>query len=78
MAAREKRVPPISKERDPFRTELTPVAFLRRSAYVYPDKIAVVHGERRYTYAQFEERANRLAILSDSIPGSGLCGARTS
>src|SRR5947207_5731981 len=61
MAARKRQVPPISKERDPFRTELTPVAFLRRSAYVYPDKIAVVHGERRYTYAQFEERANRLA-----------------
>ena len=54
-------MPRVSKERDPFRTELTPVAFLRRSAYVYPDKIAVVHGERRYTYRQFEERANRLA-----------------
>src|SRR5262245_65227150 len=44
-----------------YRTELTPVSFLERSAYVYPDKIAVVHGERRYTYRQFEERANRLA-----------------
>src|SRR2546423_5905676 len=61
MATRKRQVPPISKERDPFRTELTPVAFLRRSAYVYPDKIAVVHGERRYTYAQLEARANRLA-----------------
>jgi fatty-acyl-CoA synthase len=44
-----------------YRTELTPVSFLERSAYVYPDKIAVVHGELRYTYRQFEERANRLA-----------------
>src|SRR5262245_37610798 len=61
MAPNPKRVPAVSQERDPFRTELTPVAFLRRSAYVYPDKIAVVHGARRYTYAQFEERANRLA-----------------
>jgi fatty-acyl-CoA synthase len=56
-----KKVTRVSKERDPFRTELTPVVFLRRSAYVYPDKIAVVHGARRYTYRQFEERANRLA-----------------
>src|SRR5262249_33792662 len=32
-----------------------------RSAYVFPDKVAVVHGERRYTYRQLEERANRLA-----------------
>src|SRR5215510_1395768 len=44
-----------------YRTELTPVSFLERSAYVFPDKIAVVHGERRYTYRQLEERANRLA-----------------
>src|SRR2546430_14783430 len=56
-----KRVLPISKETQPYRTELTPVAFLRRSAYVFPDALAVVHGERRYTYRQFEERVNRLA-----------------
>jgi fatty-acyl-CoA synthase len=34
------------------RTELTPVSFLVRSAYVFPDKVAVVHGSRRYTYLQ--------------------------
>src|SRR5215210_930319 len=44
-----------------YRTELTPVSFLRRSAYVFPDKTAVVHGDRRYTYKEFEERVNRLA-----------------
>ena len=43
-----------------YRTELTPVSFLRRSAYMFPDKTAVVHGERRYTYGEFEERVNRL------------------
>ena len=56
-----KRVLRVSKEAQPYRTELTPVSFLRRSAYVFPDKTAIVHGERRYTYRQFEERANRLA-----------------
>ena len=61
MAVNPKSVPRVSHERDPFRTELTPVAFLRRSAYVWPDKIAVVHGTRRYTYRQLEERSNRLA-----------------
>ena len=45
----------------PYRTELSPVSFLRRSAYVFPDKVAVVHGERRTTYREFEERVNRLA-----------------
>jgi fatty-acyl-CoA synthase len=44
-----------------YRTELTPVDFLKRNAYVLPEKLAVVHGGRRYTYRQFEERANRLA-----------------
>jgi fatty-acyl-CoA synthase len=43
------------------RTELTPVSFLVRSAYVFPDKVAVVHGSRRYTYRQLAERVNRLA-----------------
>jgi acyl-CoA synthetase (AMP-forming)/AMP-acid ligase II len=44
-----------------YRTELTPVSFLRRSAAVYPDKEAVVHGQRRYSYRELEERVNRLA-----------------
>ncbi|MBV9455174.1 MAG: long-chain-fatty-acid--CoA ligase [Rubrobacter sp.] len=44
-----------------YRTELTPVSFLRRSAYMFPNKTAIVHGDRRYTYQQFEERVNRLA-----------------
>ena len=35
--------------------------FLRRSACVLPDKVAVVHGARSYTYREFEERVNRLA-----------------
>jgi fatty-acyl-CoA synthase len=43
------------------RSELTPVSFLERSAYVFPDKPAVVHGERRYAYRQLQERVNRLA-----------------
>ena len=63
MAASQqgKRVLSVAREAQPYRTELTPVSFLRRSAYVFPDKTAVVHGTRRYTYRQLEERANRLA-----------------
>jgi fatty-acyl-CoA synthase len=44
-----------------FRTELNPVDFLRRAAYMYPDKLAVIDGERRYSYRQFAERSWRLA-----------------
>jgi fatty-acyl-CoA synthase len=42
---------------------LTPVAFLRRSAEVYPRKTAVIHGERAYTYLEFEQRCRRLASV---------------
>src|SRR3546814_7281643 len=40
---------------------LTPVTFLRRAAAVYPQKLAVVHGTQRFTYAEFHARACRLA-----------------
>ena len=46
---------------DVSRTELNPVSFLYRSAMLYPDRVAVVHGHRRYTYAELGERVNRLA-----------------
>jgi fatty-acyl-CoA synthase len=44
-----------------FRTELDPVDFLRRAAYMYPDKVALVHGVRRYTYRQLADRSWQLA-----------------
>ena len=40
---------------------LTPVSFLRRSAEVYPDRLAVRHGERAFTYREFEARCRRFA-----------------
>ncbi len=40
---------------------LTPVEFLTRSTLVYPDKVAIIHGEKRYTYQQFSDRIYRLA-----------------
>ncbi|HPI87103.1 MAG TPA: acyl--CoA ligase family protein [Bacteroidales bacterium] len=44
-----------------YRTELSPVSFLRRSASIYPEKTAIIHYNRRYSYKQFEERVNRLS-----------------
>ena len=44
-----------------FRTELNPVDFLHRAAYLYPDKAAVVDAGRRYSYRQLAERSWRLA-----------------
>src|SRR5215217_8342770 len=40
---------------------LSPIGFLRRSAFVYPNRTSVIHGERRYTWRQSLERCRRLA-----------------
>ncbi|MFN0283363.1 MAG: acyl-CoA synthetase [Kineosporiaceae bacterium] len=40
---------------------LTPLVFLDWAADVYPDRPAVVHGARRYTWAQYRDRSRRLA-----------------
>jgi 3-(methylthio)propionyl---CoA ligase len=42
-------------------TALTPLGFLQRAALIYPDKIAVIDGERRFTYREFHERCRRFA-----------------
>jgi fatty-acyl-CoA synthase len=39
---------------------LTPLTFLDRAAAVYPHRLAVVHGARRYTWRQTAERCRRL------------------
>ncbi len=40
---------------------LSPVSFLTRSARVYPNKVAVVYGDIKYTYIEFQERIHQLA-----------------
>ena len=40
---------------------LTPLHFLDRAAAVYPNHIAVIHGERRYDYAELYRRSRKLA-----------------
>jgi fatty-acyl-CoA synthase len=53
-------------------TPLTPLTFIARSAYIYPDRIAVVHGQRRYTWGETFRRARRLAsALVDHGVGVG-------
>jgi fatty-acyl-CoA synthase len=58
-AARE---PIISYERGKANyVALSPLDFLATAAETFPDKPAVIHGDRVFTYAQFFERARRLA-----------------
>jgi len=40
---------------------LTPLSFLKRSAFVFPDKTAVIYKNQRCTYSEFNARVNRLA-----------------
>jgi fatty-acyl-CoA synthase len=42
-------------------TPLTPLGLIQRAAAVYPDHPSVVHGDRRYTWAETYARCRRLA-----------------
>ena len=48
---------------------LSPLSFLEWSAAVYPDKCAVIHGETRLSYAEFNRRCHRLAA---ALAGRGI------
>ena len=39
---------------------LSPVSFLKRAASICPDKTAVIHGARRYSYLEFWQRRRYL------------------
>ncbi|MGL5734053.1 MAG: AMP-binding protein, partial [Beijerinckiaceae bacterium] len=41
--------------------QLTPLTFLERSAKVYPNHTAIIHGTQRITYATYYDRARQLA-----------------
>lgn len=45
----------------PISTELTPLRFLQRSAEVHPDKLAIVDGPRRLSFAHFATLSSRMA-----------------
>jgi fatty-acyl-CoA synthase len=48
-------------------TALSPVSFVERSAEVFGDLPAVIHGQRRYTWAQTRERSARLAAALQAL-----------
>jgi acyl-CoA synthetase (AMP-forming)/AMP-acid ligase II len=42
-------------------SQLTPTSFLQRSERVFPERTAVIEGDRRFTYREFADRSRRLA-----------------
>src|SRR2546421_4623839 len=69
--ARRGRKPMSQENSNPYETgldknaanyvPLSPTGFLLRSAAVYPNRTAVIHGKRRYTWKEALERCRRLA-----------------
>src|SRR5207237_5007097 len=55
-------------------TALTPLGFLARAAAIYPDKIAVIDGARRFTYREFYARCCRFA---DALRRRGIAAGDT-
>ena len=51
---------------------LTPLGFIERAAYVYPKRLAVIHGARRFSWSETYTRCRRLAsALARRGIGSG-------
>ncbi|WP_256575588.1 MULTISPECIES: acyl-CoA synthetase [unclassified Pseudomonas] len=46
---------------------LSPLSFLKRAAQVYPERDAVVYGERRYSYRQLHQRSRALASALEHV-----------
>jgi len=53
-------------------TPLTPLSFIDRAAYTYPQRTALIHGSRRYTWKETYARCRRLAsALAEKGVGVG-------
>ena len=48
--------PELLFSRPDMETPLTPLEFARRARKVYPEQIAVIDGDLRWSYAQFLDR----------------------
>src|SRR5437867_13366093 len=56
----------------PMETPLTPLEFARRARKLYPERVAVVDGDSRWTYAQFLDRCDRWSAVLQKL-GIGPC-----
>jgi fatty-acyl-CoA synthase len=48
---------------------LTPLTFVERSAHIYPQRLSLIHGRRRFTWAETYARCRRLA---SALVGQGI------
>src|SRR5881409_2620021 len=48
-------------------TPLTPLEFARRARKLYPERVAVVDGDSRWTYAQFLDRCDRWSAVLQKL-----------
>ena len=53
---------------------LTPLSFLERASYVFPDFVAIIHGIQRFTYREFYTRSKQ---LSSSLSQQGMTRGST-
>ena len=57
------RASPSLRPREANHQPLTPVTFLWCAAAAYPDKVAVIDGDERLTYREFEQFTRRMATM---------------
>src|SRR5215472_11372329 len=54
-------------EATPMETPLTPLEFARRARKLYPERVAVIDGDSRWTYAQFLDRCDRWSSVLQKL-----------
>jgi fatty-acyl-CoA synthase len=48
-------------------TPLTPLEFARRARKLYPERVAVIDGDSRWTYARFLDRCDRWSAVLQKL-----------
>ena len=66
----------LSKNRANF-APLTPLSFLYRTVYIFPNRLAWIYGNRKANYQQFYDRCKNLAVAIKKLKikkrRSGFC-----
>ncbi|MBD1321472.1 AMP-binding protein [Gordonia hankookensis] len=65
MVTEDRPVPPVPA--DFTFAALSPATFLDRAAYAFADRIAIIDGNRRFTYSDFHRRVARLTSVLEGL-----------
>jgi acyl-CoA synthetase (AMP-forming)/AMP-acid ligase II len=60
-------MPLVDASNETMETPLTPLEFARRARKLYPERVALIDGDSRWTYAQFLDRCDRWSAVLQKV-----------